>query len=238
MLSAFVRSSLHRARLASRPAVRSYVTGPSPTNSTIEKAQKLTQKVRNYASSSNHFPLFFWLVTTDADALRNSHRRMNRLKTGRANSRKQQNRTSALLESVYQALQDVCSTPVFSHRPPQPLHTYRNYLSNPSFSFRVADIIVPWCVAYRQPLLYNFAVAREFLKQIYTAERLAPPTSLSQITSVYKQLYSNAISIPFWRELWTSGQWTKVAIYGLEAYGIFHIGEMIGRRHIIGYKLD
>jgi len=92
--------------------------------------------------------------------------------------------------------------------------------------------------SYRQPLLYNFAVAREFLKQIYTAERLAPPTSLSQITSVYKQLYSNAISIPFWRELWTSGQWTKVAIYGLEAYGIFHIGEIIGRRHIIGYKLD
>jgi F-type H+-transporting ATPase subunit g len=94
------------------------------------------------------------------------------------------------------------------------------------------------CVAYRQPLLYNLAVAREFLKQIYTAERLAPPTSLSQITSVYQQLYSNAISIPFWRGLWTSGQWTKVAIYGLEAYGIFHIGEMIGRRHIIGYKLD
>lgn len=162
---------------------------------------------------------------------------MSRLKTGQANSRKQRNHILALLESVYQALQDVCSTVVLSHLSPSHF-TQRHHLSNLSFSFTVADIIVSWCVAYRQPLLYNFAVAREFLKQIYTAERLAPPTSLSQITSVYKQLYSNAISIPFWRELWTSGQWTKVAIYGLEAYGIFHIGEMIGRRHIIGYKLD
>lgn len=126
------------------------------------------------------------------------------------------------------------SYPIF---PPQYI-THGHHLSNPPLSFTFADIIVPWCVAYRQPLLYNLSVAREFLKQIYTAERLAPPTSLSQITSVYKQLYSNAISIPFWRELWTSGQWTKVAIYGLEAYGIFHVGEMIGRRHIIGYKLD
>jgi hypothetical protein len=161
---------------------------------------------------------------------------MSRLKTGQANSRKQQNRISALLESVYQALQDVCSTPVLSHLPPNTLQT--DTICRTPLSFTFADIIVPWSVAYRQPLLYNLAVTREFLKQIYTAERLAPPTSLSQITAVYKQLYSNAISIPFWRELWTSGQWTKVAIYGLEAYGIFHIGEMIGRRHIIGYKLD
>jgi len=168
MSSAFVRSSLHRARLVSRPAVRSYATGPSPTNSTIEKAQKLTQKAYEQA----------------------------------------QNGAGKRAEAA------------------------KPYLG--SAGERVSSL----AGSYRQPLLYNFAVAREFLKQIYIAERLAPPTSLSQITSVYKQLYSNAISIPFWRELWTSGQWTKVAIYGLEAYGIFHIGEIIGRRHIIGYKLD
>jgi len=168
MSSAFVRSSLHRARLASRPAIRSYATGPSSANANVEKAQKLAQKAYEQA----------------------------------------QNGASKLSEAA------------------------KPYLG--SAGERISGL----AGSYHQPLLYNLAVAREFLKQIYTAERLAPPTSLSQITSVYKQFYCNAISIPFWRELWTSGQWTKVAIYGLEAYGIFHIGEMIGRRHIIGYKLD
>lgn len=29
-----------------------------------------------------------------------------------------------------------------------------------------------------------------------------------------------------------------MGIYAVEAYGIFKIGEMIGRRHVVGYKLD
>lgn len=28
-----------------------------------------------------------------------------------------------------------------------------------------------------------------------------------------------------------------MALYAVEAYGIFKIGEMIGRRHVVGYKL-
>jgi len=168
MSSAFVQSSLHRAWMASRLAVRNYSTGPSLTTANVEKAQKFAKKAYEQAQSG----------------------------------------ASKLSEAA------------------------KPYLGSPGE--RVSGL----AGSYRQPLLYNFTVAREFLKQIYTAERLAPPTSLSQITSVYKQLYSSAISIPFWRELWMSGQWTKVAIYGLEAYGIFHIGEMIGRRHIIGYKLE
>jgi len=168
MSSAFVRSSLHRTRLASRLAVRRYATGPTSTNGHVEKAQKFAQKAYEQA----------------------------------------QNGASKLSEAA------------------------KPYLG--STGERISGL----AGSYRQPLFYNLAVAREFLKQIYTAERLAPQTSLSQITSIYKQLYCNAISIPFWRELWTSGQWTRVAIYGLEAYGIFHIGEIIGRRHIIGYKLN
>lgn len=35
-----------------------------------------------------------------------------------------------------------------------------------------------------------------------------------------------------------SGEWKKYGIYAIEAYGIMKIGEMIGRRHIVGYKLD
>jgi hypothetical protein len=32
-----------------------------------------------------------------------------------------------------------------------------------------------------------------------------------------------------------SGEWKRVAVYAAEAYGIFTIGEMIGRRHMVGY---
>ena len=59
MSSAFVRSSLHRARLASRPAIRSYATGPSSANANVEKAQKFAQKVKNYEHSSIKFSLLF-----------------------------------------------------------------------------------------------------------------------------------------------------------------------------------
>lgn len=91
--------------------------------------------------------------------------------------------------------------------------------------------------AYQEPLFYNFAVLREVLKQVYIRESLAPPTSLSQITQVYRSIWEQASSLQWWRQLIDSGGWKKVGIYALEAYGIFHIGEMIGRRSIVGYKL-
>ena len=50
--------------------------------------------------------------------------------------------------------------------------------------------------------------------------------------------FNSAKDLGFWRNLYESGQWKKVGIYAVEAYGIFKIGEMIGRRHVVGYKLD
>ncbi|KAI0806048.1 mitochondrial ATP synthase g subunit-domain-containing protein [Irpex lacteus] len=91
--------------------------------------------------------------------------------------------------------------------------------------------------AYRQPIVYNYQVAREFLKQIYIAERLQPP-SLSTVQSVYKSLWANATSPAYIRELVSSGAYLKVGVYAVEAYGIFKIGEIIGRRNLVGYKLE
>ncbi|KAI0723695.1 mitochondrial ATP synthase g subunit-domain-containing protein, partial [Fomitopsis betulina] len=91
--------------------------------------------------------------------------------------------------------------------------------------------------SYREPLLYNFAVAREFLKQVYIAERLQPPTSLSTLQNVYSTLWSRASNPAYWRELVRSGEWTKVGIYAVEAYGVFKIGEIVGRRSLVGYKV-
>ena len=65
----------------------------------------------------------------------------------------------------------------------------------------------------------------------------APPKSINEVTSAYKSLWERASSIQWVRGALENGEWKRIAVYGLEAYGIFHIGEMIGRRSIVGYNL-
>ncbi|TCD61820.1 hypothetical protein EIP91_007865 [Steccherinum ochraceum] len=92
--------------------------------------------------------------------------------------------------------------------------------------------------SYRQPLVYNFSVAREFLKQVYVAERLQPPTSVHTITNAYSTIWSRASNPQYWREIARSGEWAKVGVYAVEAYGIYKVGEIIGRRSLVGYNLN
>ena len=93
--------------------------------------------------------------------------------------------------------------------------------------------------AYREPVVYNLSVARELAKQVYIAENLAPPRSFSTVTEVYKNAFARARDPSFWREIMANGSWAKIGIYALEAYTIFKIGEMIGRRKLVGYfKLE
>ncbi|CAH7669123.1 mitochondrial ATP synthase g subunit-domain-containing protein [Phakopsora pachyrhizi] len=91
--------------------------------------------------------------------------------------------------------------------------------------------------SYGGPFSYYFAVTKEVLKQVYIKENLAPP-KLEQIKSSYQMLLQNAQSLNYWKQIISNGEWKRLTIYGLEAAGIFSIGEMIGRRHIVGYKLD
>jgi len=91
--------------------------------------------------------------------------------------------------------------------------------------------------SYRQPLVYNAAVAREVLKQIYIAENLAPPRSLSTVLDAYRTVLARAKDPAYWRQVLANGELTRLAIYGVEAYGIFKIGEIIGRRNLVGYSL-
>jgi len=91
--------------------------------------------------------------------------------------------------------------------------------------------------SYKEPLLYNVSVARELLKQVYVAERLQPPTSISTLTNAYSTIYARASNPAYWREIFRNGDWAKIGVYGLEAYGIFKIGEILGRRSLVGYDL-
>ncbi|KZW02819.1 hypothetical protein EXIGLDRAFT_744338 [Exidia glandulosa HHB12029] len=92
--------------------------------------------------------------------------------------------------------------------------------------------------SYREPILYNLAVAREVAKQVYLAENLRPPSSLETITTAYKTAWSRLRDFNFWVDVLRSGYWAKLGVYALEAYGIFKIGEIIGRRKLVGYKLQ
>lgn len=76
--------------------------------------------------------------------------------------------------------------------------------------------------------MYNLSVAREVLKQVYVAERLAPPSSFAEVKTAYSTIFQQAIDVGKLRELLRSGTWAKVGIYGLEAYGIFKVCVLLG----------
>ena len=75
--------------------------------------------------------------------------------------------------------------------------------------------------AYRQPLMYNLSVGRELVKQVYVAERLQPPASVSTVTEAYSTLWARAKSPQYWRQVAQSGEWARIGVYAVEAYTIF-----------------
>ncbi|BGP14525.1 hypothetical protein JCM10213_005186 [Rhodosporidiobolus nylandii] len=91
--------------------------------------------------------------------------------------------------------------------------------------------------SYKEPVLYNAAVAKELAKQVYVAEKLTPP-SFAQFSYTFRQFAQQAPHLSFWQKLYESGEYKRWLLYAVEAYGIFKIGEMVGRRHVVGYKLD
>ncbi|KAF7374616.1 hypothetical protein MSAN_00346200 [Mycena sanguinolenta] len=97
---------------------------------------------------------------------------------------------------------------------------------------KAAEMIGP----ARKSFMYNMAVFREICKQVYHAE-LQFPSSASTWRTAYETLYKRATDPAYWRGIVQSGEITKVGIYAVEAYGIFKIGEIIGRRKVVGYPL-
>lgn len=77
-------------------------------------------------------------------------------------------------------------------------------------------------VAYKQPLLYNLAVTREVIKQIYIREGLQPP-SLFTIRTTYASLWSQITSPGQVRNLVQNAEVGRLGVYGLQAYGIFKV---------------
>lgn len=76
--------------------------------------------------------------------------------------------------------------------------------------------------AYKQPILYNLAVAREIVKKVYIAEGLQPPT-WEAAKAAYTSMYADATSRAFWKNVISSGEYGRIGVYGVQAYGIFKV---------------
>jgi F-type H+-transporting ATPase subunit g len=74
--------------------------------------------------------------------------------------------------------------------------------------------------------MYNLSVTRALLKQVYIAERLQPPTSLSTIQSAYSTIWARASNPEYWRQAAKNGELARVGVYAIEAYGIFKVMSM------------
>lgn len=79
-----------------------------------------------------------------------------------------------------------------------------------------------WALGYKEPLFYNFAVAREFAKQVYVKE-LQPPRSVEEVRVAYSSLWKNAGNGEYWRTAFSNGDVARLAVYGAQAYGLFKV---------------
>lgn len=85
------------------------------------------------------------------------------------------------------------------HIPYNPLTTYHLFLFSIS-------------AGYKDPIVYNFKVLASLARQVYIAEKMAPPTNLSAYVNSYANIWSNAVSPNFWKGLAQNGQWAKVGV--------------------------
>lgn len=76
--------------------------------------------------------------------------------------------------------------------------------------------------AYKEPVIYNLAVTRELLKQIYIKEGLHPP-SIAAFRESYSAIFAQVFNPGFVGSLIRNGEIGRVGIYGLQAYGIFKV---------------
>ncbi|KAI0463466.1 hypothetical protein LJB42_002461 [Komagataella kurtzmanii] len=94
-------------------------------------------------------------------------------------------------------------------------------------------------------VVYWGKVSGEIAKQVYVKEGLSPPTT-TQIQSVYQDLYKKALesfanpqaafqSVKESAKNLNKDIVLKYGAYGIQLVGLFSLGEIIGRRQIVGY---
>ncbi|KAI9281926.1 mitochondrial ATP synthase g subunit-domain-containing protein [Sporodiniella umbellata] len=90
-------------------------------------------------------------------------------------------------------------------------------------------------IALQKPVVYNTKVAVEIAKQVYKKEGMAFPTG-AHFTEA-QQSFQNALKIKNLKNL-TFSDAAKGGIIFAEIYTFFLIGEIVGRRNLIGYNVE
>ncbi|ORX63092.1 hypothetical protein DM01DRAFT_1331176 [Hesseltinella vesiculosa] len=90
-------------------------------------------------------------------------------------------------------------------------------------------------VAIQKPIVYNAKVAGEIAKQVYVKEGMSFPTG-AQVTEaqnvIKKNLNVEALKKVTWNDV------VKGSAVAAQFYTFFLVGEIIGRRNFIGYKVE
>jgi F-type H+-transporting ATPase subunit g len=89
--------------------------------------------------------------------------------------------------------------------------------------------------AIQKPVVYNTKVAVEIAKQVYKKEGMAFPSG-AQFAEA-QQSVQNALKIKNLKNL-TFSDVAKGGVIFAEIYTFFLIGEIVGRRNLIGYNVE
>ena len=85
-------------------------------------------------------------------------------------------------------------------------------------------------------MLFNARVAWEATKTVWKKEALGPP-SMAQAGEAQKQLLTGLNTIRTLKFLdWTVHEAAKKALAGFHVVAFFVVGEIVGRRSLVGYK--
>ncbi|KAI7869780.1 mitochondrial ATP synthase g subunit-domain-containing protein [Spinellus fusiger] len=87
--------------------------------------------------------------------------------------------------------------------------------------------------AIQKPILYNAKVAGEIVKQVYTKEGMAFPTGQQWAEA---QASLKKINMACVKNL-TVRDFAKGGIVAAEFYTFYLVGEIIGRRNLVGYNV-
>ncbi|CAO3610799.1 unnamed protein product [Cunninghamella blakesleeana] len=89
-------------------------------------------------------------------------------------------------------------------------------------------------IAFQKPIVYNAKVAGEVAKQVYIKEGMSFPsgTQFAEAQNVVKKnLNLSALKNLTWTNV------AKGGVVAAELYTFFLIGEIVGRRNLIGYNV-
>lgn len=80
-------------------------------------------------------------------------------------------------------------------------------------------------------IMYNLRIGKELAKQVYKAEKLAPPKSVAEVVTAWATIVGRASNPDWYFKTIKSGEWVSVALAGVQAWIFWSLGQAIGRRN-------